>query len=309
MLVLASQLRAEDFQRFIITGNLKGAIKDCKCPNGQPGGLARRVTIIRELQHEAPHMNLVIDCGRITGENPDELELVLTGDLYTQMGYDYVLPYYIDFLSYIHEPFSYPFLPFIPNLWEGVIPRKAIANPLSDENEYKVRYTDVENRIKLAIFFQTAKFDQDYMFEGNRNSSVGIMYPASEKIVQKMPDSFPSDSLSINIRNLIETDEYIDPVEVIDLNDPAYAELDLLILGGGGYIEPEVIKVNNTLVAHPGIMGGHVLAVDIWTEDGHSISAFEWQAIPTASALPDSSAQAKVNAVYDILEGRRKHGK
>jgi hypothetical protein len=49
--------------------------------------------------------------------------------------------------------------------------------------------------------------------------------------------------------------------------------------------------------------------VDIWTEDGHSISRFEWQAIPTESALPDSTTQAKIDSVYQILEGRRNDGK
>ncbi len=378
LLMTVGQSIATEHQRFIITGNLKGAIKDCKCPNGQPGGLARRLTIIRQLQHEAPYKNTVIDCGRITGENPDSLELALTMDIYRDIYYNFVNCYLIDYHQltfggkytyydtltgdhgYWNDPryrqrFSamcsrknfremsnltdslkdIPYLP-LPFMLQGldlpyfhdVVDKDSVSTLQLIIGDYPIPFTSADSfhvfRIenfrrqndhfnimsmkgvcKNTFDLQTAPFDQDFMFASMGDGLSKFYHTELSNTVEPFPKQFSEKGLSINIRNLIETDEYIEPTEVVDLNDSAYAELDLLILGGGGYIEPEVIKVNNTLVAHPGMFGGHVLAVDIWSEDGHSISRFEWQAIPTESALPDSGAQAKINSVYQTLEGHR----
>jgi len=357
-LIASSQLVATEKARpirLVITGNLMGAIIDCRCPHGQPGGLARRKTIFDRIRKESPDA-VFIDCGRITGSmtGAGESEVSegwnvweLTGWLMDSLNYNLVCPYIMDFdrLSgcgaRIALPYSFTNLErftyinsFGGTVYDGLrdcLTELSLKRPmmmqLGGQNILFATYTDytdetdttMERRLAYLCYLR-----QDDIAMPD-TGEIGIL--RWDGFTLRFPvdvNRYPG--LVIFVRNLGPDEDEL-PVYYWAGGGPPrgriskrqqsegktydslctreelwWHELDLLIVGGGGFVEAEVKQQDGFLVAYPGLYGGYVLVVDLWTKDGKSVSRYEWEAIPTETAAPDSAFNARLTADYKQLE-------
>ena len=282
--------------RLVITGDLKGTIRECHCPHGQPAGLARRKAIMDNLRDEKPEP-IFIECGSLTDKNLREWELVLLGDLLRMMKYDVICCYVIDrkrisevtsvigllgFASKMRKDsaFTYTVPASEDLLSEDVI--RFVTN-ISNEN-YKIAigtFTTLKNYTEddepVSDNFTNDKGWQDYI------SFINFGEESKQ-------------TLKVMICNW----DYRDPdmpliPETIDEDIPG---LDVLIIGGSGNIEPEVVKQNELLVVYPGMYGEFIMVFDLWTENGTDVSKFEWETIPTETVLPDSVFLSLIDKTY-----------
>lgn len=239
-LFTAINCRAQEHFRFIITGNLNGAIKNCKCPNGQPGGIARRKAIFDRLRGNAPE-EYFIDCGNISRNSNSVDELDLLVKLYKLLNYDYINCYLNKFKK----------------------------NPNSCE----------ENSNKLKVLIST---------------------PGIDNFFRAWIDSKPEIGITVLLKNLSNSENEDDPVVAFLDSFSGKEELDILIVGGGGFIHPDVVDHEGTLLVYPGIYGEYVTVLDIWTVNGNEISKFEWELIPSEGVKPDSEFVALIDSTLRV---------
>jgi hypothetical protein len=292
-----------------------GAIRDCQCPHGQPGGLARRKTAFDRLRSETPDA-IFIDCGRLTANNSEAWEGVLLFRLLDSLKYDLICPYFADLgrLSGPNSPpscdsapfkFSHPPLPV----------RKTVSTTMPDPDHLSIQmhfeFGAVEWSIGMAnkeesvlarggtflkIITLSAQTDLDY-WSPEADSENSRLSPLSADCVSPTPgvDYAPKDyssvvqefqGLTALVRDLNPWEEELSPMDwSLGLNradpegwrylQPLRPELDLVIVGGGGFVEAEVKEREDLLVVYPGLYGGYVLVLDLWTEDGRSVSRYE----------------------------------
>ena len=93
---LPFKLQAENHYRLVITGDMMGAINECDCPGGQPGGLARRKSIFDAIRKETPDA-VFIDCGKLFSDNMSKEEIELSVDLLNLLDYDLIRSNRFDF--------------------------------------------------------------------------------------------------------------------------------------------------------------------------------------------------------------------
>jgi|GEM_PF-6493791 len=299
--------------RLVVTGNMKGSYKSCHCPWGQPGGLERRKTIFDRLRGERAD-NIFIDCGRLTHEHLDSCETAVIMDLMGQLNYSAIVPYVVDFDLLPWPNSSKPPLPYVMSNLTRIPPDfDPSSNPIhqfpwySGVRRLKVNKAPIINLtdVSAMIIGETAPFEMRdtasvsqrrvldyYQLEPNTQvGSRGLMTP-----YDGFPDNFPVNvnnfaGLLIYVRNILDSeDSFIDDVRFGFSTDTLgfWKQLDVLVVGGGGFIEPKVQKVGDLLVVYPGLFGGHVTVVDLWLEGDRRIAKYEWQAIPTESAPIDS---------------------
>ncbi len=196
--------------RLVITGNLKGAYKSCSCPKGQPGGLARRATIFKEIRSETPDA-FFVDCGSFER------------DIRIQKGARTLLFELMRMFNYDVRENSFP---------QGGNPFRGIT------------------RFNL-----------------------------------------PSDT-TIHVLIMNISDRIDGPTEEYDFLDKLIKRVssysDLIIIGGGGFVNPHIEERDSILVAYPGTYGSHVLVVDLWTDHKGNITKHQWEAISTKGVEPDS---------------------
>ncbi|HHE46555.1 MAG TPA: hypothetical protein ENL08_02480 [Bacteroidetes bacterium] len=258
--------------RLAVTSDLRGAIRECHCPHGQPAGLARRKTIFDEIRHETPDA-VFIECGSLTDSQVEPRLLV---DLLNELDYDLICCYMVDY-ERIRSRSTGDSVP--------------VNLPLSFCN-----YTGKER----GQPFPELKF--------NRSTEPGLMIITFTSLY----NCSEADTVLSGDYQLLSWDETValhstqvkDFVGVTaavcnwDYSDPDMQAvppdirselpgLDLIIIGGSGYIEPEAVMKNGLLVVYPGVYGEYVLLVDLWSADNVSISRFEWEAIPTETARAD----------------------
>jgi hypothetical protein len=321
--------------RLVITGNLMGAIRDCRCPHGQPGGLARRKTIFDRIRKETPDA-VFIDCGSLTDARMRRVELQLMEELLVTLDYNLLCPYLIDFrrmldsANYVRVPLN--FANYLDLEWLTRA-EKMDGWPLGpDPGDLDIVPTFKIGAAEITITTFTAFADDDTTYPNPliRLDSEGFWDGSScgGTEFHSRPMWVSGSGLTAYVRNLLPGEEertaldwlgfdsagaipkdyiraYDDSVGTF-LENPDSAlwldKPDLLIIGGGGFVEAEVKKQDGVLVAYPGLYGGYVLVVDLWTEDGKSVSRYEWEAIPTETAAPDSAFNARLTADYKQLE-------
>ncbi len=314
----------ETFHRLIITGGLKGAVKECHCPNGQPGGLARRQTIIQQLRSESPAQTTVLDCGRLTRDGEEPLEAVLLGELICLMPYNFICCYLVDFHQIFFNEICRSDNPAKIPLYKEMNNRMTIKDILkkgsnkwpfgcifrdSSSTEALLQrynyYTGLGSVLQMcpAIVFhvQTAWFEREDVKDNLVDSLSRFYHCGPQRETDPWPKAFEAEGLTVNIRNLRDMDDFLGPVQELDVCGADLTNLDVAIFGGGGYLEPEVFTVNHLITAHPDDFGAFVLALDLWTKDGRTISRFEWEAVPSDGVPPDTAFQRRINAVYEQL--------
>lgn len=329
--------------RLVVTGNLMGAIRECHCPSGQPGGLARRKTIFDNIRSETPDA-IFIETGRLTNDKMDGHEIELQKLLLYRLDYDIVNCYLIDFyrvtpglifkgdLKPDQLKSLVPYSGEIDNFWPklNTFPfelnldqilgstRRNKSPDLTLLNRIRVFEFDSVSGNKVVIASRTANYEYallDSLIK--KRYSIEKPYDISNSggINEITPSDFPSDALSILVRNMVigdnpEQDENEIPVELHGSEN--LKNLDIVVLGNDGYIEPDieksslqnyypensVIPEKDILIVRPGLYGEYVLVIDIDVNDRYDISSFEWEAIPTRSVEPDSSMQSYINQYY-----------
>jgi len=320
VLALPPAASAESRVRLVVTGNLMGALKECRCPHGQPGGLARRKTIFDRLRAETPDA-VFIDCGKIIRKDTDSSEIVLFGRLMMGLDYDLICGYIVDYEALAHAGFDVEVLPFnFANLeWIRIV--DSLPNPFSASikerrDSYKLSRTRIiKSSDTNLLFFTGTQFD-------DQPDSIAIAYknawfhPRFGQWTYRLRELDPRQSkldleqfpgFIIIVRNEIglgedEEEGLFNTTAVSARRCPG---LDLMLVGGGGFVEAEVTQQDGLLVAYPGLYGGYVLVIDLWTEDGRSVSRFEWEAIPTENAKPDPGFQTEIDGVYTKQEGSK----
>ncbi len=208
--------------RFVITGNLMGAIKDCVCPHGQPGGLARRKSIFDQLK-KSEKQAYYFDVGRLTSDDFTEDEAELLNRLLDELPYHYIICFPEDSIMRISHD----------------------TEKLKFHNNYTVK---IPLR-KRSISIQFSNLDED----------------EDEK-------TLGSEILKDNV---------------------------LHIIGGGGYVETEVIEKDGTLTVYPGLYGEFVVVLDVQFNKHGEINNFAWEAMPTESVLPDSQFHSMIEVYYN----------
>jgi len=276
--------------RLVVTGNLMGVIKDCKCPHGQPGGLARRKSIFDRIRQDTPEA-IFIDCGRLTSDKMDSVEIDLLSNLIEILNYNVINWYFIDYFYFNGD---------------------TLKNPQTAHWGENRRYYRQYNDMKLQFFTLTGNYDQlmsdKPLF---KKYQIPLSYNLQEHnwSPEEWPSEIDSTKLSIIVYNIVEREDVYNPMDQIITNIHEHnSNLDLVIFGGGGYIEPEVVTEQvdgkNVLIANTGTYGEYVLVIDLWTEDVCEVSRYEWEAIPTVSVAQDSTFQAMIDSIYQATKGK-----
>lgn len=206
--------------RIIITGNLKGAFRSCHCPNGQPGGLARRKTIVDMLKREATNA-ILLDCGFLYRTSMDADEKTYFADMINSFGYYACCN--SDSIDGHTQSFSLP----------GISGYSLLIKNISETEDERLAEADYE------------------------------------------------------------TDFYKE-----------FAAYDLVIMGGGGFVKPEVVERGSTLFAYPGTFGSHVLYLDLSFNQKKDLITYDWKALPTKGVEADSALQSKIELFYKTMSKR-----
>lgn len=313
-LIPTAKLLAEADIRVVATGNLMGALKACHCPHGQPGGLARRSTIFRRIREKSPRA-LFIDCGRLTSDKLDPGESALLRNLVQRLDYDIVNCYLEDFFHLAFPPGQFA-KPGIPAGWNTA------DEGMPDEINlpFTMRYSGdssqavfVERRDIRTSFYRGSQIIEVITLTANDEtrgeipvtlrhyvSSTGYDINRCSFSSEQAPFPMPDSVFTLVLWNTVEDTAGVEePLEkIMDELHGGLENADLVIVGGGGYIEPEVRRVENLLYALPGVYGEYVLVIDLWLDDDNHVTAFEWEAVPSESALPDSSFDATISGYY-----------
>ncbi|NQU04591.1 MAG: hypothetical protein HQ568_00750 [Calditrichaeota bacterium] len=266
----------------VITSDLKGAIRECQCLYGQPGGLARRKTIFDQIRRKTPEA-FFIESGDLTNERN---EIALFIDLFIRLKYDLICPHMIDYdrlYKGVNGEIISGWLPF------------SFAN-LKSNYFSSISFTPfIDSEKELLIITFTSLYNQA------ETDSMPDIYNYQllnwEETVIRFSDTIRDfKGISVIICNW----GYVDPdmptvPEDITVNLPG---IDVIIVGGSGYVEPEVKEESNVLAVYTGSYGEYVLVFDIWKDNNGGISRFEWQAIPTETAAPDSLFTNLIEKVY-----------
>jgi len=81
-----------------------------------------------------------------------------------------------------------------------------------------------------------------------------------------------------------------------------FTDYDLVIMGGGGFIKPEIVERGSTLFAFPGTFGSHVLVLDLSFNQDMELISYDWRAMQTKGVTPDSAMQSEINTYYEIVK-------
>lgn len=212
--------------RVVVTGNLNGYIRECRCPDGSPGGLARRKTAFDRIRAATPGA-IFIDCGEVLRPGMSEAEVRLADELYQSLPYHFVWAR----TASARLPLPPGDAPKAQPQWVGPPPAAMVT---------------VDQGLTLMVAAEP-------------DTGAEADWAAVWKV------------------------------------QPA---IDLLIVGGGGYVQANVEKVGAGRVARPGLNGGEILVIDLFTDGRGAVERCEWQVIPTESVAPDSTFQAIIERVY-----------
>ena len=298
-----SPLIAEDHFRLVITADMMGAINECDCPGGQPGGLARRKSIFDVVRVETPDA-VFIDCGTLSINKMKYNEIDLTVELLDALDYNLINGSRDDFMITMGKP------RFQTNKNEN------ISGEMVTIKKYNLPFS--YGLFSLVAFTITRDYEKNINpFQYNLAMMDGKIKVTPISSGWITPDTYSWDfsitqtGISIIVSGLVESDNREFPSIPSGEKESNYP-LDLVIFSGGGYVDASVetfsisrtdsggsVKAKKILVARAGIYGEYVLVIDIWTEDGNEISRFEWEAIPTEVYPPDSTFQAKIDRIYE----------
>ena len=276
MLVLLTPLPciSSDSAHLVVTGNLKGAVKECVCPHGQPGGLARRKTIFDRIRQEQPE-SVFVDCGKLLGKEPDSSGVDKIIRLYKRLSYDLLSHHLDDYRAIVK-------LGFTKQLIELPVMFDIPYDCLIDLDDTAIRLNDyftrglVDKNSGNARMLSSAGWEMlFYTYRGSHDSNDNAgEFPGLIGIIYNL--SIDEDNVGVEFFTNPDSSGFIPGVDVV-------------IIGGGGYIESEVIEENDVLVIYPGVYGEFVLQIDIRSETGTEVSGFEWVVTPTESVIPDST--------------------
>ena len=330
--------------RIVVTGNLMGAIRECKCPTGQPGGLARRKTVFDNIRQETPEA-IFIECGRLMNDKMDEEEIEILKILLNVIDYDIVNCYLIDYYRATPVRLSHRDMFYRPGVKKMTrrlssnythLQKCAINFPFKSDPQQEKQSTWTEELSDKWLLSRKCRFE----FKPDINANVVMItrtanyeYVRVDTLIRKRfavenpydlsasngkneitPSDFPTDALSVLVRNMVfgddpSQDENEVPTELHGTENLRY--LDIVILGNDGHIEPDIeksplrnyypenLKVpeKDILIVRPGLYGEYVIVIDVRDEE-FVISSFEWEAIPTRSVVPDSTMQSFINEFY-----------
>lgn len=337
LIIVSSAIATEHKDvRLVVTGNLMGAIRECHCPSGQPGGLARRKTIFDNIRQEIPDA-IFIECGRLTNDKMGNSEIKLLQDLLTELNYDIVNSYLVDyckFLKFVAMDYSTPsgssgLVPIIVMTeinfsFEGSIqPQRKPSSGWRESSDgwiiqRKREFEFQSSGNPIVVSTQTANYEiasEDNLI--GKQFSVLEPYNLSEPsgINEITPSGFPSDALSVLVRNIVLTDSVADETDIpTDLyGTKNLSNLDVVIVGNDGHVEPDVEKSplsnyqakgsafpdKDILIVRPGLYGEYILVIDLDVNQDYEITSFEWEAIPTRSAVPDSAFESRITDFYN----------
>lgn len=265
-------LYAEDHFRLVITGDMMGAINECDCPGGQPGGLARRKSILDAIRAESPDA-VFIDCGKLFDNVMSQTELALVWDLLKLLEYDLVSGTEYDNI---------------------ILEDRDKTSASYKANYYKDQTLSLfDHKLNIAALINDGSDVLDWKIS---TTLTGL------SIILLNEDNI--DDLSF----LIESDiESISQLDIIIFYGSGYIEANVELYPISLGKSEKLKNAKKILLARPSMYGEYVLVLDLWTEDGNKISRFEWESIATESYPPDSTFQAKIDLIYkDKIDSRDK---
>ena len=287
-----SENRPEKPIRLVITGDTKGTIGECSCPHGQPAGLARRKAIFGRIRETTPDA-IFVDCGDLTDRDMREAELCLLVELYKLLDYD-AIGCYIEDLERIGQLAGRDPKIRIPLLMGNV----SQTGEDSSRSDFKI--TDLTKPVilpqpwKKTIWIDV--FTSLYNVAETENPpDLNEYYLQNWKHYSNAlrASNYLASGLSVMICNWDYTDPDMATVPS-DLRSDMPG-LDVLIVGGSGNIEPEVVNRDGLLVVYPGVYGEFVMVLDLWSKNGIDVDRFEWETIATETVAPDSIFVAMIN--------------
>lgn len=266
-LFLPLPLSAEDQYRLVITGDMMGAINECDCPGGQPGGLARRKSIFDAIRAETPDA-VFIDCGKLFSDNMSEEEIILSMELLKLLDYDIIS-------STKH---GYDILDSAKILNAMTYQNMTKLNGKLIIDSYKNHYYSIHNsdhHVKPSNLSINILNDDD--FEAQPINPLAHL-------------NFSLTDIHINYGSGI-IDSNVEEFHHKVHTGPAEMGYDQLTLTIRPSMYGEHILVLDIWV------GGF----------GRSILRYEWESIATETYPPDSTFQAKIDQIYkDKVDTRKK---
>ncbi|MCF7809476.1 hypothetical protein K9N50_00660 [bacterium] len=284
--------------RLVITGDLKGAVRECACLYGQPGGLARRKNIFDQIRREMSEA-LFIEYGNLTNEQTNPL---LLKDLFNKLKYDLICPYMIDYdrlQDDLGDSVNSQKLPFyFSNLKENNCDSFVSCNLsciIRDVGFEKKPTTYSKNELLIISF--TSLYNKAETDTTPKMYNYNLMdWDETIGRFRNTIKEFKGISVLICNWDYANLDMQTVP-ESIDIDLPG---LDVIIIGGSGYVEPEVREECGVLSVYTGNYGEYIMVLDLWKNTSSGVSKYEWQAIPTEIAEPDSLFSKEIEKFYKL---------
>lgn len=284
--------------RFVIMGNISGVLRECICPQGTSGGIARLTTAIEQIRKDSPNA-IFLDGGRLTSRFNNDDEIRLLADLYYDLRMDVNNFYLEDYFLFHRAELALEQL-FCGSQHKMYIPFKQLeAGKLERINQHIVIK---KASVDVNITTVTANFD----FTKSHKDLVKLWhYIEGYNVIDRSrdPEAIPqaNEGLNVLMYNLVESQEDVD----FGKNVPAEVEsakgYDVVIIGGGGFFEPELREClsnketgKTKLVVFPGVYGEHIIVLDIIVDGDGGIVSYEWELLFTGSVLPDETVLEKV---------------
>ncbi|MDP8240601.1 MAG: hypothetical protein P9X24_16035 [Candidatus Hatepunaea meridiana] len=257
-----------------------GVIKDCSCPHGQPGGLARRKTVFDNIRKETPNA-VFIDCGNLTDKNVNQ---ELLRELLYKLQYDVICCYMCDYERLYSNKTT--------KLNPGDLPL-LLCNYIYDKNIETLAQPLVKDDIDPSVLI--ISYTSQSILSGTDSTAISKdnkLLSWEDTINKYGTQSSKFNGIVVLVCNWDYNDTDMLTVPPTIIQD--WKGLDVIIIGGSGFIEPEVKRENGVITVYPGIYGEYVLILDIWSENGKDISKFEWEVIPTETVMPDSTFEVLI---------------
>jgi len=271
----SSLLFAEDHYRLVITGDMMGAINECDCPGGQPGGLARRKSIFDAIRAETPDA-VFIDCGKLFSDNMSKDEIELSVELLNLLDYDII--------SSTKEDHK------IVNL-ENKLPSMTYKDLVNFDGKMRIGTHNEIDSWKL----------------GRRGTSMDSIFSLFIVIANEdeiMP--FPVHNYHGFVLNKTWDTHFPEIIlDIVIYSSSGFIEPEVKMQQFYLDWPPSTIS-RDIMFARPSMYGEYVLVIDFWAEDFIGIIRYEWESIATETYPPDSTFQAKIDQIYKDKVGTRK---
>lgn len=285
----------------VIIGNITGSIRECLCPHGSAGGMPRLTNAIADVHKNNPDA-IIVHVGRLTDDYRIVEETKLLAEIYSTFNCDVSNLYLNDFQHLMNAGvgFENAFFNDIPKHYTTF--QKVADGHFRRKNK---QFRIVRNGNKVNFTTITA----NNQIEQNNTKFVTMLkrfdgYNVIDRSHSTEQIPLVSKGINVLLYNIVEKrgdDSFGKTVPEDVRNTSGY---DVVILGGGGFFEPEVLELENKnngsekrIAIFPGVYGEYIVQLDLWFNNKGNIEKFEWELHYTGTVMPDETVKQRIEEV------------